>query len=207
MTERQAIRYLQRGELRGLDPLMLQYQVPAVRTAYLILRDCALAEDVVQSAFVQLPARLRRFDADRPFGPWFLRCVAHDALKMAARWERTVVPAPGEDDEGAPIDPGARLDDLMAAAETNAAIWTALGRLSPQQRTAIVLRYYLDLTEAEMAIRLRTPLGTIKWRLHAARARLRLLLPAWVRPGSDDISGGTLAPPAYPPDRAKGHER
>jgi RNA polymerase sigma-70 factor (ECF subfamily) len=208
MTEHQAITRLQGGDLGGLEPLMLRYQVAAMRTAYLILRDRGLAEDVAQNAFVQLPARLGRFDANRPFGPWFLRCVANDALKLATRRERggSWEPLTEDEDPGLP-DPGPTLDELVAAAETQTAIWAALGDLSPEQRTAIVLRYYLDLSETEMVARLGAPRGTIKWRLHAARQRLRQLLPAWVRPGFDDSGGGVSPPPAYPPDAAKGSEK
>jgi RNA polymerase sigma factor (sigma-70 family) len=68
----------------------------------------------------------------------------------------------------------------LVQAETEAAVWAALGELPPAQRTALVLRYYLDLSEAEMAARLDCPPGTVKSRLHNARVRLRTLLPAWV---------------------------
>ena len=73
----------------------------------------------------------------------------------------------------------------MAGAETQAALWAALGGLSPSARAAIVLRYYLDLSEAEMAARLGVPPGTVKSRLHAARRRLRAIVPAWLRPEGD----------------------
>jgi RNA polymerase sigma-70 factor (ECF subfamily) len=207
MTERQAILWLQQGDLRGLEPLMVRYQVAAVRTAYLILRDRALAEDVTQSAFVQLSTRLGRFDPSRPFGPWFLRLVANDALKLASRRGREVTPALIDDEAIEPADAGPAPDEIVAAAETSAAIWAALGRLSPAQRTAIVLRYYLDMSEGEMVARLGAPPGTIKWRLHAARQRLRHLLPGWVRPGAEAPGESQPPAPAYPPDTAKGSDR
>ena len=74
------------------------------------------------------------------------------------------------------------LDSQLLAAESEAAIWAALGELSAEQRTAIVLRYYLDLSESEMAARLACPPGTVKSRLYHARRRLRDLLPAWLVP-------------------------
>jgi RNA polymerase sigma-70 factor (ECF subfamily) len=52
----------------------------------------------------------------------------------------------------------------------------ALSRLPPRQRAAIVQRYYLELSEQEMAQALDAPQGTVKWLLHAARLRLRELL-------------------------------
>jgi RNA polymerase sigma-70 factor (ECF subfamily) len=185
MTEHEAITRLQRGDIVGLEALVHAYQVRAVRAAFLIVRDRALAEDLVQAAFLRVYARIGQFDSRRPFGPWFLRSVINYALKAAARRERSLS-LDGDDPDALPlaalVAPDLALDDRLAAAETSAAIWAALGALPPEQRTAIVLRYYLDLSEAEMAARLAVPPGTIKSRLHTARRRLRALLPAWLGP-------------------------
>ena len=66
--------------------------------------------------------------------------------------------------------------EALLRAETRAAVWVALGQLAPDQRAAVVLRYYLDLSEPEIAAFQAVPAGTVKWRLHAARRRLRRLL-------------------------------
>ena len=52
MQERAAIVRLQQGDINGLEPLVREYQLQAVRAAYLITRDHALAEDIVQTAFI-----------------------------------------------------------------------------------------------------------------------------------------------------------
>jgi RNA polymerase sigma-70 factor (ECF subfamily) len=186
MEESEAIARLKAGDIDGLEPLVRAYQVRAVRAAFLICHDHAQAEDIVQAAFVRAYERIAQFDATRPFGPWFLRSVVNDALKAAARQGRTV-PLDWEEadaETGLP-DPGPTPEEQLDAAETSAAIGTALARLSPEQRAAIVLRYYVGLSESEMTARLRAPPGTVKWRLHAARQRLRTLLPAWVHPSMD----------------------
>jgi len=185
MEEQEAIARLKRGDIGGLETLVRQYQVRAVRTAYLITRDRALAEDIVQAAFVRAYERIGQFDAGRPFGPWFLRSVVNDAVKAAARRKRLVPLEAGYEGEETSLadllaDPGPGPADLAEAAGTRQAVWAALGKLPPAQRAAIVLRYYLGLSEAEMAGELACPPGTVKWRLHAARKRLRTLLcPLW----------------------------
>jgi len=185
MEEREAIARLKGGDIGGLEALVHKYQVQAVRTAYLIIRDRALAEDIVQAAFLRAYERIGQFDAGRPFGPWFLRSVVNDAAKAAARRERQVSLDAGSEGEKTPladllVDPSPGPDDLMEAAETRQTVWAALGKLPPAQRAAIVQRYYLDLSEAEMADELACPPGTVKWRLHVARKRLRALLrPLW----------------------------
>ena len=185
MEEQEAIARLKRGDVGGLEALVRQYQVRAVRTAYLITRDRALAEDIVQAAFLRAYERIGQFDAGRPFGPWFLRSVVNDAVKTATRRQRQVSLEAGYEGEETSLadllaDPNPGPADLVEAAETRQAVWAALGKLPPAQRAAIVLRYYLGLSEAEMAGELACPPGTVKWRLHAARKRLRTLLrPLW----------------------------
>src|SRR5690349_19424198 len=90
MEEQTAIALLQRGDIAGLATLVRLYQVRAIRAAYLITRDRALAEDVVQAAFIRAYQRIGQFDPRRPFGPWFLRCVTRDAVKVASRSARDV---------------------------------------------------------------------------------------------------------------------
>ena len=181
MDERDAIARLQRGDIGGLEALVRAYQVRAVRTAYLVTRDLALADDIMQAAFLKVVERIDQFDARRPFGPWFLKLVLNDALKAAAWRERHRPLAAGLDgDAGADAD---RLTDeqpgpeaLVERAETAAEVWAALGQLPAAQRAAIVQRYFLGLSEAEMVAVQGCAPSTVKWRLRTARERLRVLL-------------------------------
>lgn len=177
MGDHRAIQRLKQDDLGGLEALVRRYQVEAVRTAYAIVREQALAEDVAQAAFVRLAERIHRYDDHRPFAPWFFRTVARDAL-LALRQEAHTVPL----DVGEPGDSGwvervaadaPSPEALLERAETDDALWAALGALSPQQRAVIVLRYYSDLKHAEIAQRLNLPPGTVRWRLHSALRRLR----------------------------------
>jgi len=180
MQEHDAIALLKRGDIAGLDTLVRLYQYQAVRTATLIVRDRAAAEDVVQSAFLRVVGSIRQFDSRRPFGPWFLRIVLNDALKEGQRRERyTSLDQPG-DAELSPLDllpdQGAGPELLLERGETREAVVNALNQLTPLQRTAIVQRYYLGMSEAEMARDRATSVGAIKLRLFAARERLQRLL-------------------------------
>jgi RNA polymerase sigma-70 factor (ECF subfamily) len=186
MEEAEAIARLKKGDVGGLEALVRGHQVQAVRTAYLITRDRALAEDIVQAAFVRAYERIGQFDLERPFGPWFLRIVVNDAIKAASRRERWIPLEAGVGAEAVLADlladPNPGPAELAEVVDTRRAVWEALGRLPPTQRAAIVLRYYLGLSGAEMAEELACPPGTVKWRLHAARSRLRVLLrPLWPR--------------------------
>ena len=169
---------LQRGDIGGLEPLVRRYHARAVRCAYLVVHDHALALDIAQSAFVRVFERIDTFETRRPFAPWFFKIVLRDARKAAERRARNA-PAQAPATAGttqAVADPEPGPEDLWERRELAQAVVAALAALPPVERVAIVQRYYLGLSEAEIAAIARTPLGTVKWRLHAARERLRPLL-------------------------------
>ena len=85
MDEQKAIWRLKSGDVGGLEILVDLYQVRAVRTAFLITRDAALAEDAVQDAFLQTYRSIRHFDQNRPFAAWFMRSVVNAAVKIAQK--------------------------------------------------------------------------------------------------------------------------
>ncbi len=199
MDERGAIALLKQGDIGGLEYLVEKYQVRAVRAAYLVCRDASLAEDIVQSAFIRAFERIATFDYTMPFGPWFLRSVTNDALKAAARRER-MVPLEGVPAENVTARPG--LDERLESRETSAAIAEAIAQLPPEQRAAIVMRYYLDMTDDEMSSRLEVARATVRWRLHAARHKLRGLLPGWLAPageqhGQAELDAGPVGVAVY----------
>jgi len=185
VDERQALARLRRGDIGGLETLVQIYQVKAVRTAYLITRERAAAEDIVQAAFLRVHERIHQYDPERPFEPWFLRVVINDAVKAASRHQRQVsIDAPFADSDlslaDVLVDPAPDPADAMERQEIQRAVWEAMGQLTAKQRAVAVLRYYLGYGEAEMADYLTLPAGTVKWRLHAARERLqKLLTPLW----------------------------
>lgn len=183
MDERRAVDRLKDGDIGGLEILVWLHQVQTTRAAYLILRDRSLAEDVVQSAFVKFYEKIKRFDVERPLAPYFMKIVVNDAVKTAKRRERTVS-FPDESAEDWSVefaDPEVGPQELAQASEDRQRVWAALEKLPPTQRAAIVERYYLGMTEAEMSQSGASPPGTIKWRLHAARKRLAKLLRPQVR--------------------------
>lgn len=178
VQEIEGIIRLRRGDLEGMHVLVRAHSLKALRTAYLITHDRASAEDVVQSAFIRAYQRIGSFDLNRPFGPWFLRIVVHEAMD-AARGTHSGASAPGGDAESHLQDlpdKSAGPEETLEWAELRREVWEALESLPPKQRAAVVMRYYLEMSEDEMARELGIPLGTVKSRLHAARGHLRRLL-------------------------------
>jgi RNA polymerase sigma-70 factor (ECF subfamily) len=204
MEERRAIERLKRGDIGGLEALVRAHQIRALRAAYLVTRDRTLAEDVVQHSFLRAYERIGGFDAERPFGPWFLRSVVNEAIKAASRRERLISLEDAAEDESILADPGHTPDDLAERAEVRRKVWESLRKLPPAQRAAIVQRYYRGMIESEMAEGGDAPPGTIKWRLHAARRSLLRMLRPWSRAQAALATRKRSAPLGVSPDIPQG---
>jgi RNA polymerase sigma-70 factor (ECF subfamily) len=195
MDDRIAISRLKQGDLSALEPLVNRYQVQAVHAAYAIVYDRALAEDVAQSAFIKVVDRIHQFDEERPFGPWFFRIVINDSIKAAQKRKRTVSLEEQLDEPAAQLaewltDPALKPEPLMEQKEMRESIVRAMQRLTPEGRSVIVMRYFLDMSETDMSVKMERPLSTIKWWLRDARQRLRSLLePNKVEDGLGDEHG------------------
>lgn len=182
-----AVRRLKQGDIGGLETLVRAYQVEAVRTAYLITHDLALADDVMQEAFLRVYQYIDQYDENRPFTPWFMRIVANLAITAVTR-ERQRSSLNGHFDQVSVDELLLHANSLdshearLESAELKQQVWDALAELSPEQRAVVVLKYYHDMSEREMADLLDVPQGTVGWRLHAARKRLGAHLRGVLKP-------------------------
>jgi len=141
-----------------LGELYLRHANDAVRLGYLLTGDRALAEDLVQDAFVRMAGRLRHLRDPGAFEPYLRRTVVNLSKShfRRANVERAYVSRAG----GA-LDPSAQAP-AGPALEDRDALWRAMDRLSSRQRAALVLRFYEDLSERETADVLRCRPGTVK---------------------------------------------
>ena len=190
MEDRQAIARLREGDLHGMESLVKRYQVDAARAAILIVQDRALAEDIVQNAFIVAAEKIQQYDPDRPFGPWFLRIVVNASIKAVRRQGRQMsldATLAGEESswEEMLTDPRLQPEEWLEQEETREQVWQALDRLSPEQRAVVVMRYFLEMRESDMAAQLNRPKSTIKFWLRKARERLQQFLSPW---SADPIS-------------------
>ncbi len=144
----------------------------AYRTACLLMRNGADAEDAVQEAFL----RAWRFRASLPDGPgarpWLYRVLVnacHSRLRAEIpRRDRTATDAGIEQRPAEAPGPEATVE----AGDRAAAVRRALEDLPDHLRAVVVLRYWSGLSEAEIATAIRRRPGTVKSRLHEARRRL-----------------------------------
>ena len=176
MDEITAIRRIKAGDFGGLEYLMERYQVKATRAAFLITRDTARAEDTVQDVFLRIFQHPNRFDESRPFEPYLMRSVINSALNVCRDEKHFVSLEANVESVERLISHVASVESQMEYSQIKSEIMNALGQLPPRQRAAIVQRYYLDMSEKEMALALDAAPGTVKWLLNSARANLRDML-------------------------------
>lgn len=120
-------------------------------------------DDLYQDVWLRVVGAAPRFDVARRFSTWLFQI----AVNRCRDWHRRQTPRRDADAE--PVE--AQLDTTDAALDAAA----LLARLPEAQREVVVLRYFHDLSEEEMARILEIPRGTVKSRLHNALARLNAL--------------------------------
>jgi RNA polymerase sigma-70 factor (ECF subfamily) len=153
----------------------MRYQALAMRTAYVITGVSTEAEEAAQDGFTKAYFALDRFRTGAPFRPWLLRIVANEAKnrRKAAGRRPTVDLSVVEDRPSG--DTALSPEEAALADERRRLVLDALRKLREEDRLIIAYRYFLDLSEAEMAEALDVARGTVKSRLSRALGRLRAI--------------------------------
>ncbi|WBB62358.1 SigE family RNA polymerase sigma factor [Streptomyces sp. WMMC500] len=140
-----------------------------MRTATLLTGgDTHAAEDLLQTALARAAGRWGRLENPEAYVRQVLYRQQVSVWRLLrTRRETTVAELP---------DAAAR-EDVTGAAETRIQVRRALGRLTGRQRTMLVLRYFEDCTEGEVAELLGCSVGTVRGTTHRALAKLRALVP------------------------------
>ncbi|MBZ5740128.1 SigE family RNA polymerase sigma factor [Nocardioides mangrovi] len=135
------------------------------RTAYAVAGDAAAAEDALQTAFARAYASWRRVRAAEHPEAYVRRIVVNEVISAARRpWRR-------ERASESPPDRG--MPDATAAVADRDELWRAVLALPVRQRAVVVLRYYEDLSEEQIAEVLGCSRGTVKSQASDALAALR----------------------------------
>jgi RNA polymerase sigma-70 factor (ECF subfamily) len=172
-TEDELVERARGGDAAAFAALVRDHEEIAFRTAYLIARNAADAEDAAQAALVSAWRALPRFRRGSPLRPWLLAIVANEARnrrRAAGRRDGLALRAAHElPSGGAAPSPEGR----VIADEERAELLAALEQLSDDDRLVLSCRYLLDLGEDETAEVLSLRRGTVKSRTSRALGRLR----------------------------------
>ena len=164
------------GELNALELLYDRYRTMAYSIALRITGESSLAEDVVQDAFLGAWRNAGRYAGSRASVKTWLLAIVHHRAVDAVRRRRPTVELPERED----VPPSAlTLPDIwheVAGRLDRDAVQAAIRNLSDVQREAIELAYFGGLTQAEIADRTGTPLGTVKSRMRLGLMAMRRAL-------------------------------
>lgn len=167
------LRAARAGDDDAFAALYERYGALVYRTAFLMLGDVGHAEELTQDVFTRLYRRLDEYKPERgAFTTWLHSITVNACLNARRRWlawlslDRAYTHGFDLSDERQSLD-------LALRNEEQRRIWRAVQQLPFKLRAVVVLRYYHDLSYAELATALGCPIGTVRSRLHAAHARLR----------------------------------
>lgn len=162
---------------REVAALFDRYYAPMCRLAYVILGDAQIAEEIVMDCLVKMFSGWRRIRDMDSVDAYLRRAVVNACRSRIRRktieWRVNAVVHHRETTRTPDWDPDKH--------ETSRLVWAAIRELPERQRACVVLRYFEDLPEAEIAETLDCSVGTVKSQLHKARARLGRILGGTLR--------------------------
>ncbi len=167
------------GDETAYRRLIERYRRPVYSLALRMLRQSEDAEDLTQETFVRMFRALDRYDPARPFSSWLFTiasrlCIDHLRRRRVRPVSMFQWQAPGEEERVIEVeDPGKRPEELTVESEEERRVQQLIDELPPHYRIVVMLRHQQDLSYDEIAEALRLPLGTVKARIHRARALLK----------------------------------
>jgi RNA polymerase sigma-70 factor (ECF subfamily) len=185
ITDERLLERAGRGDEAAFLALYERHRDAVFRFAYRVLGSSALAEDVAHDCFLGLLRRPCSFDARRASLRTYLLAAARNLAMKHFRGTRGENALEDLADEPRMPERAGPLHQLLDE-ELSTAVRRAIESLPPLQREALVLFEYEELTLAEVAAIVGADVGTVKARLHRARATLKKHLSPYFRSGAEE---------------------
>lgn len=173
----QLIAHCRSGNEAAVERLVYQYQEGVFRLALSVLDDVADANEATQDAFIAALGALESYRDDSSFKAWLYTITLNisrsklrkrktlaalkNTLQSIFRIQTQKIPSP---------------EERIIQSEQDAQVWDALEQLGEKHRLPMVLRYYHELSMAEIGSILKINEGTVRSRIHTAHERLRGIL-------------------------------
>ena len=160
------------GNQDAYEGLVLRYQKAVLASALSVTHREFMAEDAAQDAFVTAWMKLDTLQEPSKFAPWVCRIAKNCALNMLGRY-RDFLPFEDLENLNLTIEQAQNPAELYARSKEDEELHQTINKLSKKVRTVIYLHYFEGLSIAEIADRMRTSVGTVKWQLHDGRKKIR----------------------------------
>ena len=176
------------GQTHAFGDLVTRYQNRLFNTLVGVLGSVEDAHDVAQEAFVNAFQKLNTFRGHSAFYSWLFRIALNSAVSQKRKQRAVVsIDAAREQSGDEPIDrhPAARPEHALETNERQIAVRGALAELAEEFRTALILKEMEDMSYEEISEIVGCPIGTVRSRIHRARAELRVKLQGLLRETCD----------------------
>lgn len=164
------VRQCLEGDSAKFGDLVRKYTKPVYNLALRMAGDIENASDITQATFIKAYENLEKFDVNLKFFSWLYRIAVNESLNFLEKQKKT---DPLDEELVSDIDAP---DQTLQDDERTKIIQQAIMKLTPEQRSVVVLRHFMDMTYAQMSTTLGIPEIKVKARLFSARQRLRKLL-------------------------------
>jgi RNA polymerase sigma-70 factor (ECF subfamily) len=167
------------GDEKSYRELIEKYQPQVYSLAMRMVRRSEDAEDLTQETFVRMFRALDRYDPGRSFPAWLFTiasrlCIDHIRRRKLHPVSLTQLDRSTEEEYTIEVeDTALRPDEAASQAEEERRTRNLIDTLPPHYRLVVMLRHQQDLSYEEIAEALNVPLGTVKARIHRARALLK----------------------------------
>jgi len=164
LSESDILKLVQKGNKDAYQEIVVRHMQSAYYVALAFVHNHQDALDISQDAFVRAFRKIKRFDTQRPFFPWFYRILKNlciDHYKHRRRLNEV------------PLEDVRILKAQEEDREMKKALWKGIDALPPEQKEIIVLRYFQQLSCREIAEVLGKPIGTVMSSLYYAKKRLK----------------------------------
>ncbi len=168
------VRRLKERDPHAMADLYDRYGRAAYSLIYRVVRNAAVAEDLVQETFLRVWNRVQSFDQEKgALGPWVLTVARNRAIDYLRSVDGRIASNALEIDKLDNPNLFGDFEDTAISVDRARRLKTAFEKLNPQQRLVIELAYYEGLSQSEMADRMNQPLGTVKTWVRTALKVLR----------------------------------
>lgn len=173
MDQTDLIKRCQSEDAEAFEALFRTYEKKALGTAYLLAGDKAIAEDIVQEAFILCYRKIKNIKNPQIFNIWFYRLIVRVGWRMVSRHKKTL---PLEKE---PVNmnnlPGGRSspEQMIESQLTSMLVRKKIKALNAKFKTVIILHYFNEMSVKEIAKVLGCFEGTVKSRLYKARQLLK----------------------------------
>lgn len=161
----------QHGDSEAFTQLVETYQKPVFNLCYRMMGEEGDAEDAAQETFWRAYQNLSHYDRSRPFPTWLLSIAAHYCIDQIRRKRLATLPLDILPEEDAP-DRSAGPEKIYHQTEEQKQIRKLLNCLGTQDRAAVIMRYWYDFSDEEIAASLSLTVSAVKSRLHRARKEM-----------------------------------